>query len=294
MSLWHGDGKYDFTRWENIGEGSKKNDLKNADRDELPEENLPGKQLTEVRSEFDYFGTYTDISGRNGINIGIIKHEYEISFIRPPGHCINQFREGTTVYNANALQANIAVNAPQGVYPGTDKDMNRMIGIWSLRHDATLWRPGQYYYRAKNGNWNRQTANVASNLDGAPTDSDGTTVMIAASVDMDKGRALCLYRPKTVKNTDVIIGRDSDKRTGYRDSRRNKIKVIYDLGRSTVISKYGFSSRLKGMINRTQFNQGIYAGRGVYEVYRNDIYILYGTPNEIIDAIALLDTSLGL
>lgn len=286
MALWHGDGKYDFTRWENIGEDPYKNDGGNSDEDGLEEENLEGKQLDEIKSEFDYYGTYEDISGKHGITTGIIKHYYQISFIRSPGHCINQHRAGTKLWNPNVVQSDISVKAPDGVHPGSDKDMNVMTGVWSLRHDRSLWSTSYLYYRKTNGEWN--ITNQESVGSGFP-DADNTVFILSDSNLETQGRALGLYQPKTDANKNVIIGvNESDKSIAYKDSRGNFIKLNYDLKRIPTMSKYGFSNRIRGMINRTQLSDNI------YEAYRNEVYILYGSPKEIMDAIGLLDSSLGI
>lgn len=284
MALWHGDGQYDFTRWENIGPDPYA-DGGNTDEDGLNEENLVGKQATEVKSEFDYYGTYADKAGQYGIpgNVGVIRHYYEISFIREPGHCINQHRAGTKLWNANAVQADLSVNAPAGVHPGTDKDMNRMISVWSLRHDIAKWDPGYVYYRKNNGSYGIVPA-VGANID-FPADADNTVIINATSTTDTQGKALGIYRPKTGLNTNVILGRNNAGDNVYQDSRDNSVNLLHNPQRIATMSKYGFVSNLRGMINRTRLNNA-------YEVYRNEVYILYGTPKQIKDAIAKIDLAI--
>ena len=139
MALWFGDNRNDFTHWENIGSDSKDSDGGNSDTDGLDESNLEGKQETEVFSEFDYYGTYEDVYGQNDISVGSIRHYFEVSFIREPGHCLNQFREGTPLFNGNALRNDISKKFPVGKHPGTDKDMNGVTAVWSLRNDVARW-----------------------------------------------------------------------------------------------------------------------------------------------------------
>ncbi|WP_139959686.1 hypothetical protein [Flavicella sediminum] len=295
LATWHGDGKYDYTEWENIGPGSEKNDLKNADRDDIDESDLPGKQLTEVRSEWDYNGFYKDISGQYGINIGIIKHSYRMSFIRKAGHCINQHSSDISpLWKPSAIQNDISVNAPVGVYPGTDIDMNKMIMVWSLRHDLARWNPKNVIYRKTDRTWATITPNDKIELKTQPADSDGTAFMIADNTNRNLGKALCVYRPKTAVNTEVVIGVKGNNII-YTDSRESTSGMIWDATRNASMSKYGFAGRLKGMISRDRLDDiGTYAGEGVYEAYRNEVYILYGTPNEIITATRRLDNNLTL
>lgn len=286
MALWHGDGEYDFTRWENIGNDPYKSDGGNTDEDGLDEEDLPGKQLDEVKSEFDYYGTYEDLSGKNGIDIAIIRHYFQISFIRPPGHCINQHRAGTKLWNPNSVQADISRNAPEGVHPGSDKDMNRMTSVWSLRHDRAKWTPMYVYYRKTNGQWDKLIADNVN--DGFPNGDD--TIFINADSNIEtQGKSLALYRPKTEINTNIIIGvNEKDGSIAYKDTRGNDKRTTYSSKRIPTMSKYGFVNIIIGMINRTQLDSNI------YEAFRNEVYILYGTPKEIMNAIAILDTHLDL
>jgi len=73
-ALWYGDGRYDFTQWENIGPDYNGKDDGNLDEDGLDESNLPGKQATEVYSEFDYYGTYEDYLSKFGIKTTFVRH----------------------------------------------------------------------------------------------------------------------------------------------------------------------------------------------------------------------------
>ncbi|WP_139959685.1 alpha-amylase family protein [Flavicella sediminum] len=291
MALWHGDGQYDFTRWENIGADPYKTDGGNTDEDGLDEEDLPGKQLDEVRSEFDYYGTYEDISGKNGIDIAIIRHYYQISFIRPPGHCINQHRAGTKLWNPQPVQSDISVKNPAGVHPGSDKDLNRMTSVWSLRHDRAKWTPKYTYYRKTNGAWATLIMDNVGKIDGEEDFPSGdNTIFINADSNIEtQGKALAIYRPKTDINTNTIIGvNETNGSIVYKDKRTTTQKIQYSPKRIQTMSKYGFVDLLRGMINRTQLDGN------TYEAFRNEVYILYGTPKEIMDAIAILDVSLGV
>ena len=289
LALWHGDGQYDFTRWENVGADPYKTDGGNTDEDGLDEEDLPGKQLDEVRSEFDYYGTYEDLSGKNGIDIAIIRHYYQISFIRPPGHCINQHRAGTKLWNANAAQPDISRNAPDGVHQGSDKDMNRMTSVWSLRHDRDKWTPTYTYYRKTNGQWETLIMDDVGKTDDEFPNGDHTLFINAESNIETEGRALAIYRPKTDINRNMIIGlNETDGSISYKDNRAVKDVIQYSPKRIASMSKYGFVNIIRGMINRTRLDSN------TYEAFRNEVYILYGTPQEIMDAIALLDVSLGI
>ena len=279
LALWFGDNRNDFTHWENIGSDSKDNDGGNSDTDGLDENNLVGKQETEVFSEFDYYGTYEDMYNENNLNVSTIRHYFEVSFIREPGHCLNQFREGTPLFNKNALRNDISKNAPEGKFPGTDKDLNGVTAVWTLRNDVNRWNYSHVYFRTLNGNWNVYPADVD-----VPSNADHNIIILAESNDKTTGRALCLYKPNSEINNFPIIGLNEKTGTiSYKDERvilkTEGTKISYDKFRAPAMSKYGFSNRFSGLINRTRLEEDI------YEAYRGEYYILYGSPQEIMDNI---------
>lgn len=286
MALWHGDGKYDFTQWENIGEDPYRMDHGNSDMDGLEETTLPGKQATEVYSEFDYFGTYENCMGKHGITTPAIRHYFEIRFIRPPGHCLKQFRDGTRLWNSKAVRKDISRNAPIGVYAGTDKDMNGLIAVWSLRHDISKWSYRFVYFRKRDGMWEVEKATDSIGKTVA-TLGDATVFIVADSEDSAKGIALGLYRPQSDINVNTIVG--INEKTGkiiYKDNRTDKVAILVNPKRTPTMSKYGFLGRFSGMLNRTRLQPD------VYEAFRSEFYIFSGTPQEIMDAVRLLDASL--
>ena len=279
MALWFGDKRNDFTQWENIGSDSYDNDAGNSDTDGLDETNLEGKQETEVFSEFDYYGTYEDVYGQNNIAIAAIRHYFEVSFIREPGHCLNQFRDGTPLFNKNALRNDISKKFPVGKHPGTDKDMNGVTAVWSLRNDVARWNYNHVYFRTTAGQWTIFEADVA-----VPSESDHQIMILAESNNPNTGRAYCLYKPNTEINNFPIIGVNENTGTiAYKDERiilrTEGTKITYDKFRAPAMSKYGFSNRFAGLINRTRLAENI------FEAYRGEYYILYGTPQQIINTI---------
>ena len=152
-SLWHGDGQYDYTRWENIGADPYKDDFGNSDTDGIEEEDLVGKQLTEVGSEFDYYGVYENYMGRDGVSIPCFRHYYEYRFIREPGHCLSQFGPGTSVYNSNQLNNDISTQYPEGTHQATESDISNLIKVWSLRNDRSKWDPPFRHMLTAQGEW---------------------------------------------------------------------------------------------------------------------------------------------
>jgi hypothetical protein len=283
MALWFGDNRNDFTHWENIGSDSKDTDGGNSDTDGLDESNLEGKQKTEVFSEFDYYGIYEDVYGQNDITVGAIRHYFEVSFIREPGHCLNQFRAGTPLYNGNALRNDISKKFPLGKHPGTDKDMNGVTAVWSLRNDVARWNYSHVYFRTTTGQWNVFEADV-----NVPSNADHQIMILAESNNPNSGRGYCLYKPNTEINNFPIIGVNENTGTiAYKDERiflsNEGTKMSYDKFRAPAMSKYGFSNKFSGLINRTRLDDNI------FEAYRGEYYILYGTPQQIMDNISKIE-----
>ncbi len=283
LALWFGDGRYDYTEWENIGSDSKDSDSGNSDKDGLDESNLPGKQAEEVLSEFDYYGTYEDLYGENGINVSAIRHYFEASFIREPGHCISQFGEGTPAFNESALRREITNKAPSGRFPGTDKDLNGVIAVWSLRNDVSKWDYDFVYFKNTEDKWValEATKNV-------PASYDQSILIMAESSNPNSGRALGLYKPNSAINNLPVVGIDERFGTiSYKDDRirlaAEGTKITHSKFRAPSMSKYGFSNRFSGMINRTRLQENL------YEIYRGEYYILYGTPQEIMDNVSKIN-----
>ena len=281
VALWRGDGKYDFTAWENVGPDGYPHPNGNTDQDGLDERNLPGKQETEVYSEFDYYGTYENYMGRLGVSTPVMRHYFEYRFIRKPGHALEQFRSGTPVWNPGAAVKNIAVSAPAGIYPGTDKDMNTLNTAWSIRNDLANWSPKFRYVQDLNGKWTVQPRTGA--MQGS-TSNYSPVFIVAESDDPKKGRALGFYRPNSEINTYSVIGvREPDGAMVYKDDRTKETFFLDTPHRTPKMTWMGFRNIVTGMINRTRLPEG------VYETYREEYYLLYGTPAEIMATVQTME-----
>jgi len=302
VALWYGDGNYDFTRWENIGADPYNEPtffggaLNASDQDGIDEENIAvdvngviyAKQEAEVYSEWDYYSTYEDYLGKNGITTPAIRHYFEYRFDRAPGHCINQFRAGTLLWTPNALRSNLSHVNPAGVFDGTDKDMNNMIVEWSLRHDRSKWKPQYSYFRNNDGSWIVTPADSSA----VPPTNDGLVLIIADSNNPAIGKALGLYRPQTDINQYPVVGVNEN--TGvivYKDDRivlsSDSFRIYKDMLRIPTMSKYGFVGNISGMINRSRL------ATNVYETFRNEYFMFYGTPNQIKAAVAVYEASIS-
>ena len=276
-TLWWSDAKYDYTQWENIGSDGFNSDGGNTDKDSIDESALPGKQSDEVASEFDYYGTYEDYMNKYGITTPAIRHYYEYRFIRNPGNCMAQFSAAAPIWKPTLVQSNLSYQYPVGVFVGTDKDLNLMVGEYALRNDTALWNPNYRYLQDFYGNWQVTTR------DSALTGYDKQfrqVFIVAESNNKNSGRAIGMYCPKTTINTQAIIGvNDKDSSIVYSDNRSNYSFIDEDKYRTPTMSLFGFNRQNRGMINRTRLPSG------VYETYRQEYYIFYGTPQEIMKVI---------
>lgn len=298
-SLWHGDGKYDFCEWENIGNDPYSTDGihggakgHGSDVDGIDETNLVGKQYAEVGSEFDFFGEYENYMGKYGIDIAAVRFYFELRYIRKPGHCISQFyngktKDGVKVTNPNTFQSDISVNYPEGVHKGTRDDLNGFIGVYALRYTYSKWVSPYRYLQKTNGDW------VISSRD-TKFRTEGTAyryhVIVAESDNEETGKALCLYRPDSDINTNSTIGVDIEtSEIVYKDA-RPRGRVINDEVASGGLVKIGFNDWTLGILNPNQLAGSKY--ENCYEAYREEYFILYGTPKQIKETIAILDNEL--
>jgi hypothetical protein len=294
-ALWRADNAYDYTRWENIGSDGYNEETKHgginsaSDEDNLDEENLSvtingnkyTKQEAEVYSEFDFYAVYENVKGKNGVTIPAIRHYFEYRYIRPSGHCMNQFNSGTSVWNADGLEEDISVQYPEGKFSGTDKDLSDITASWSIRNDLALWDPRFLHIQKNNGTWEIRDRTKVNNEDDTGYKQ---FIIVGESSDVNSGKALGFYRPNTEINKHQVIGvRESDGSIYYTDSRLTKVFWNDSPYRTPKMSWIGFRNNSRGLINRDRLPSGI------YEAYRQETFLFYGTPQEIKDAVAEFD-----
>lgn len=309
--LFNGDGEYDFTRWENLASDGYETDGGNTDTDGLVEElaNLPGKQAVEITSEFDYYGTYVDYKGRttgnfvNGsdiINTPCIRHYFEYRYTRFPGHAISQH------YNPTQYDSSITVNdiatSITGVQPFRKHDMGILKMHWALRIDRN-WVPqyrwivdatGNLQSEARNDQnvkWTStykaaqiarlQNAEVA-NLNATATQRM-SLIILSPSANADTTGAIGIYLPATQVNQQSIVGYTaSNDNITYLEDRRLMTTNWEQPVRTTDMQLFGFDVFHIGLMSPTslQLEKG---GTDNREKLRCEVYILYGSPNSILN-----------
>ncbi len=308
--LYRGDGKFDFTEWENLADDRYREEGGRKDWDTIDETGLKGKQATEVTSEFDYYCTYENRKGWTAghddteISIPCIRHYFEYRYVRDPGHCIEQHNLGP-LYNPNAGEVtDISNSQPSGVHEATKDDLGIVILSMSIRMDRSLWTPAYVAFVdssdprdlhftqrtskavPRNVHDNSQLASrtPAYRLPKAPQ-VDVSLFILADSTDPDKEGALGLYYPDGDINRFPVIGVDRESgEPVYKDDRWLQLGLLDTPRRTGKMQWCGFRGRLLGLLNPTRLpdNQ--------YEAIRGEFYILYGSPRQILENAARIQS----
>jgi hypothetical protein len=282
--LWRADGSYDYIEWEdlcsdNYNDGGTSGH--NSDVDGIDESNLTGTQATEITSEFDFYCTYEDYMDTNGVNIPCFYHYYEFVYARYPGHCIDQFGEGTSIYNSAAEIADITVEYPTGTHAGSDLDMNNLTHWTTLRIDNDLWEARYRHYINGDGEWITELrGTVAKSIDIHLDSTDAFPMLILSDYeDINQGPAIGVFQPNSEKVARQTVG------GSYTDDRRFLAWMKDDAGSASgTQTKFGFGGRTYGLLNRnrTPGNEA--------ETWRGEMYYLVGTPAEIFANVQKLNT----
>lgn len=277
VSLWHGDRQYDFTEWENLAADPYQNDGGRSDEDNIDESALPGKQADEITSEFDFVGSYSSVYDSVRVKIPAFRFQYEMRYARKPGHAMRQFGRGTRVFNPAAAEADISVDAPPGLHPATETTLSRMISTATIRGDKSVWNPTVVF-----------TLDAQQRLiPGRPSRDEeeevpsatGSLVILATSTDTNVGPAIGYFQPANRVNTFNVVGRSTaDDSVKYEDRRATRMQLLGNPTRAVGMWLMGTRVHSKGLLSPLE------APKGVYEAMRGEIYILIGSPRQILEA----------
>lgn len=275
-SLWNGDGKYDFTEWENLAADPYQSDNGSSDIDGIDESNLEGQQAAEVTSEFDYYGEYENCIKTSG-GAPCFRVYFEYRSARPPGHAISQFSSTSSVFNANLLGKDISNQWPKGDHLATEFDMSGLVWAMTLRADTAIWNPKYRMMLNAEGEWEAQERTSSAKLDTFDKEDHKPLLVLSHDNTPDQGMALGLYWPNHDVNKFDIVGRRGEEEV-YRDKRQSQRFFNDEPERAAGLHKFGFGFRARGILNP------INTPEGIYEALRGEMYILVGTPNEIREA----------
>ena len=111
--------------------------------------------------------------------------------------------------------------------------------------------------------------------------------IVADSNDENSGHALGFYLPDTTINTFDVVGiNEADGSEAYRDDRTTENFYLDIPYRTPTMSWIGFRKRFKGLIDKSILSV---SNPGVYEKFRQESILLYGTPAQIKTAFTQLD-----
>lgn len=272
-TLWNGDGRYDFTQWENLASDPYKNDNSDSDVDGIDESALAGRQATEVTSEFDYYGEYENcISSSGGTPCFRVYFEYR--FIREPGHSLSQFSAQSSVFNADLLGKDISNLQPEGQHFATEFDLSGLVWAMTLRADSSIWQPKYRLLVNSQGQWEAQERVDTAKIQSLKTNEHKALIILSDSQDPNRENALGLYWPPHEGNTYDIVGRRGEEQV-YRDKRQSQRFITDVPQRAEGLQKFGFGFRAHGILNPSSTLEG------VYETLRGEMFVLVGTPSEI-------------
>jgi hypothetical protein len=288
LALWNGDHKYDFTEWENLAADPYARDRGNTDQDGLDESRLAGRQATEITSEFDFTATYRDVRDGVRVTIPTFHFEYELRFLRMPGHAISQFRKGTPIYDAGAEIADRSNLAPPGKHPSSEDSLTGIVLTSTIRGDKSVWAPNVAFSVDKQGKLAarplkgalRIAYQAGSRLDVFPL------VIFSTSTDPARGPAIGYFQPDSHVNQYSVVGRSlATNEVLYEDRRAKSGTILGNSSRTKDMWLFGFKSDHTGLLSRKE------TPKGAYEAIRGESYILVGTPQEILAAARALQAS---
>jgi len=293
-----GDPVFDFTEHEDLAPDFKGyKDNGNSDADGIEESNLT--QDDEVRSEFDFEGVYEDATGLAGGKIPVLRFYSLYTYARPPG-AIRQFgkkahlSDGKAVINETVRARDVSPAMP-GNQPATDEDLSGVIFTaygTRILSDSGYTVPMWYENNAwqslpelESGRGKEMEFRLPGPAEAGKSPSvtmESEFLVLAKGSDPATSPAIALYSPSSEINTNQILGIDKTSgRVVYKEDRRTQGKILF----SRVIPA-------QVDIRNRYFLTGMLApGHGkpnVLEALQNETFVLFGTPDQILEAIGTL------
>lgn len=300
----YGDPVCDFTEHEDLAPDFKGyKDNGNSDTDGIEESKLT--QDDEVRSEFDFEGVYEDATDLAGGKIPVLRFYSLYTYARPPA-AIRQFgkdallSDGKPVINETARVEDISPDMP-GAQPTMDDDLSGVIftaygarlladsgftvPMW---HENGAWKSLQELESGRGKEMEFRLPGPTAEGKSPPVTMDSEFLVLAKGADPATSPAIALYSPSSEINTNQILG--LDKATGrivYKEDRRTQGKILFSRVIPTQLD-----------IRNRYFLTGMLApGHGkpnVLEALQNETFILFGTPDQILEAIGALKKKLNV
>ncbi len=324
LALWKADGQYDYTEnetgFDNNGNPTVLSDSYDESQNIIPGAadidliSEPAAQIThtdEVGTPFEFYAEYENFLLSSNVpstlqqqGASVIRHYTEIQYKNAPDHSLEQFRFGEfidkktldtlPILDQNVLGVPIVDVMPRhkknNQYATTYEDLTDALTPFNLRFDRALWDPTYRYINI--GTWDREHRTDDKAYREQINGSRALIITDEDSINATTGKALGLYKPFSEINEYSIIGRMKATDSIVYSKNRSTLSEANDNRSRTVhMSLLGFTDRLSYLINPTALKERQDINE-VFETYRSEVYLVYGTPKECADAIADLELSL--
>lgn len=302
----YSDPIYNFTAEEDLAPKYPRFHKKDGDETGIKKEG--GTQDEEVRSEFDYSGVYEDVSARTYRNIPAFRHCFYYAYARPP-KAILQFGSSARLESGKAL-FNVArkVKDVSPVLPGdqtpSDTDLSMVLmGDFGIRLQNSV-APYKIPMWVSKGRWVVSDEPVAHVVgvdpklsqrfmfcDGKPVshelerNSDFAFGVMADGRNALTARAIGMYFPQHGMNEKPVVGINRKGEILYRDDRRVRL----------VLSFENMEGPKQVVIRPLLWTSGLFAPNrfkdDCIEALYQEVYILFGTPDEIFRSVQMMEKS---
>jgi hypothetical protein len=302
MPLWHGDGRYDFSQYEDLTYGHPYDDNPPyTDADGLPETGL--SQAHEIISDFD-LGGYVENASLLAKDVLILRIVQYADFIRLTGNTL-QFNAGgvqingvDSVINPKFKTDDISAVLP-GNQPSTETDMTHIPVMWSDRFDREyanmkwlwIWEDGKKQ-------WNIVSMDEFRKV----TLTESTLTLIADSgdpADAATCRAVGLYYPvwSEINKYPIVGVETATGGTVYREARfAADLPVSQFAGwrannrptgeNKNITANYTMRAlriNLKGILSPD------HTLVGCHERLQKENFWIFGTPAAVLNAVQSID-----
>lgn len=306
VALYQGEGKgYDFTQYEDLAPDNNPNDGGNTDADHLPEVGL--SQKDEITSEFDYTGEYQNVSSL--FSIPAMQYDYAYAYIRPP-KAILQFTDprdvdqnGVPVYQDSKRVEDVSLTQP-GNQTATSVDLSGMLPTWGIRlYPATftqvMWKQGGVWQILPSspkgaGRYKVATCQLRPDVPGYKDVAGGTSIYYFKGVDCtpdndlvmnstgsnpDTAFAVALFAPQDMmRNSEQVWTINSTNMQVISREDRRVQSMLINSGPGSDIR-----SNIAGLLSPTTL--AAMGHPNEFEMVTQRAYLLFGTPNQIENAV---------
>jgi hypothetical protein len=314
------DPVFDFTEHEDlVSDWVGYDDNDNSDTDGFDESNWT--QDDELRSEFDFHSTYEDASHILDHAIPVMRQRLMYMYRRTP-RAILQFgkgahqHDGSPVIREAARVNDISPSVIEGAQVASDVDLGLIVFVtqelrvvWEAKYRTAMWldeedrwqsdsirsgRPNFIYV----GLMEDQNMNVLDDPAALPIGPNRWAArtqrdfaLLSTGTDPDSADAIAIYVPHASPlNSKPVIGVDrTTNDVMYEEDRRMRhyvqIARVANNGEEPGFAQLGMYLNLTGLLAPTE------GGRSIIEGLRQEVYVLFGSPNQIREAAAAISRS---